>query len=318
MNQLSQGEQTLVALTAAAMAGAVAFGLLVYLTKRFNKNLERRLEHAVEPSVKRTDEERPRPGGLLGILVTLARRVRHIGFLGGLMARATTPARLRVAAKKLDAAGLRGQLEPRDLVEAQLVGAVGGFLLVTLAGGGLTPKNLLYGAVVGAVTWRLSMIPLTNATQRRQNRIRGALPKAADIMVVAVEAGLTLDKAMGLYCERFAGPLADELNRIQEDIRIGYRRGDAFRSAIARVDIEDLSRFLGAILLAERFGVPVAMVLRTQSNELKQLRSQRIRESSMKAPIKMLIPTVALIMPALFIILLGPMAIVMATGGLFQ
>jgi tight adherence protein C len=215
-------------------------------------------------------------------------------------------------------AGMRDRLDGRDLIQAQIVAGMGAFLLVLLLGGGLTIKNVGMSALVGAMAWRLSMVPVTNATQRRQSRIQGSLSKAADIMVVAVEAGLTLDKAIHLYCERFAGPLADELTRVQEDIRIGYRRGDAFRAAIQRVDIEDLSRFLGAILLAERFGVPVAMVLRNQSSELKQLRSQRIRESSMKAPIKMLIPTVALIMPALFIILLGPMAIVMATGGLFQ
>jgi tight adherence protein C len=238
--------------------------------------------------------------------------------LGRSLERLTTPARLRAAQHKLEMAGMRDRVDPRDLVQAQFVAGAGAFGLVLVLGGGLTARNLAMAAVVALVAWRLSIVPVTNATQRRQTRIRGSLPKAADIMVVAVEAGLTLDKAINLYCERFAGPLAEELTRVQEDIRIGYRRGDAFRAAIQRVDIEDLSRFLGAILLAERFGVPVAMVLRNQSNELKQLRSQRIRETSMKAPIKMLIPTVALIMPALFIILLGPMAIVMATGGLFQ
>jgi tight adherence protein C len=197
------------------------------------------------------------------------------------------------------------------------VGGVLGFSVVILAGGGFALQTLGFAVVVALVAWRLSMVPITNATQQRQARIRGALPKAADIMVVAVEAGLTLDKAMALYAERFHGPLSKEIRRAQEDIRIGLRRSEAFKGAIERVGVDDFSRFLGAITLAERFGVPVAMVLRNQSVELKGLRSQRIRENSMKAPIKMLIPTVALIMPALFIILLGPLAIVVATGGLF-
>jgi tight adherence protein C len=307
----------LLAATSAAIAGAAAFGTILFMLRRHNASIERRLTKATAASVRHKDVVKPRAGGLLGILVGIARRLRALGPLGIPLEKVTTKSRLRAANRKLEAAGLRDRLEPRDLVQAQIIGGVGGLALVMFAGGGFTPKNLLYGLLVGAIAWRLSMVPITNALQGRQSRIRGGLPKAADIMVVAVEAGLTLDKAMSLYTERFPGPLGDELVRVQEDIRIGYRRGDAFRAAITRVDIDDLSRFLGAILLAERFGVPVAMVLRNQSQELKQLRSQRIRENSMKAPIKMLIPTVALIMPALFIILLGPMAIVMATGGLF-
>jgi tight adherence protein C len=286
------------------------------MVRRSSTKLEDRLVTAVKPA-RREAASTARAGGLLGILITLARRVRGWPILSTVLNHLATPARLRAAHKKLEIAGMRETVDPRDLLDARIVGGLAGFVTVLVAGGGFTPKNFGYAALVGLVTWRLSMVPITNASQRRQSRIRGGLPKAADIMVVAVEAGLTLDKAIELYCERFAGPLADELHRVQEDIRIGYRRGDAFRAAIDRVAIDDLSRFLGAITLAERFGVPVAMVLRNQSGELKQLRSQRIRESSMKAPIKMLIPTVALIMPALFIILLGPIAIVMATGGLF-
>jgi tight adherence protein C len=313
---LEQGSPILLAATSAALAGAVAFGVVLVLLRRHNRSIERRLTKATATS-RVKEEVKPRASGLLGILVTIARRLRSLGPLGMPLEKMTTKSRLRAAHRKLEAAGLRDRLEPRDVVQAQIIGGIGGVLLVIVLGGGFTTKNLMYSLLIGAVAWRLSVVPITNAMQGRQSRIRGGLPKAADIMVVAVEAGLTLDKAMSLYTERFPGPLGDELIRVQEDIRIGYRRGDAFRAAISRVDIEDLSRFLGAILLAERFGVPVAMVLRNQSQELKQLRSQRIRESSMKAPIKMLIPTVALIMPALFIILLGPMAIVMATGGLF-
>ncbi|MFQ5459200.1 MAG: type II secretion system F family protein [Anaerolineae bacterium] len=310
-------EEILVAVAAASVAGAVAFAMFVYLGRRFNRRLEDRLVASVSDSRRSGDVVVRGAGGILGMSAALARRLGKIGPAGLILDALATPSRLKAAAVKIDRAGMRDQIAPRDLVDARIVGGIVGFLLVLVAGGGFHGRNVIYALVVGVVMWRLSMVPITNAIQRRQSRVRGALPKAADIMVVAVEAGLTLDKAMALYCDRFSGPLAEELTRIQEDIRIGFRRGDAFRAAIARVDIEDLSRFLGAILLAERFGVPVAMVLRNQSSELKQLRSQRIRENSMKAPIKMLIPTVMLIMPALFIILMGPLGITLATGGLF-
>jgi tight adherence protein C len=314
--ELQPMETYMIAAVAAAAGGAVAFGLLLFLVKRFNARLEDRLFKAVGVTRPAEDATPATVGGILGIFAKLARRLRG-GPVGVVLSLFITPQRLKAANRKLEQADMRDLLDPRDLLEARIVGGVVAAAVVLVAGGALTAQNVGFAALVGVVMWRLSMMPVTNATQKRQSRIRGALPKAADIFVVGVEAGLTLDKAVALYCERFRGPLARELLRAQEDIRIGLRRSEAFKAAIDRVGVDDFSRFLGAITLAERFGVPVAMVLRNQSNELKQLRSQRIRENSMKAPIKMLIPTVALIMPALFIILLGPIAIVMATGGLF-
>jgi len=311
-------ETVILAAIAAATGGAIAFAMLVYLTHRQNDRVVERLEAAVEPSIPHAlADTAPKVGGLLGILVRAARGARAVGPLGRLMDRLSPPGRLAAASRKLEAAGMRDILPPRDMLDAQIVGGLGGLLIMLLVGGGFTPRNMGLSLLVALVVYRLSVVPITNALQRRQAGIRGALPKAADILVVAVEAGMTLDKAIGLYSERFAGPLSEELRRVQEDIKIGHRRSEAFKMAMSRVDLDDLSRFLGAIMLAERFGVPVAMVLRDQSDELKQHRSQRIREASMKAPIKMLVPTVALILPALFVVLLGPIGIVMATGGLF-
>jgi len=86
---------------------------------------------------------------------------------------------------------------------------------------------------------------------------------------------------------------------------------------VNRVDVEDLRLLVNSILQAERFGVPMAEVLRNQSQELKIRREQYIREQSMKAPVKMLLPLVLLIMPALFCVLLGPIALKIMSGGLF-
>lgn len=307
----------LAAAAAALVGGAVSFILLLYIVQRVNKGMLVRLQKTVTATnplspVDVTSDV----GGILGILVRLARMVRAVGPLEQLMHRLTPAARRQILNQKLEAAGMRDLLSPQDLAEAQIVGTVGGFLVSYMALG-FTPKALVFAVVIGAVLGRLCLVPLTNAIQDRQARIRGALPKCADILVVAVEAGMTLDRALNLYTERFRGPLGDELRRIEEDMKIGHRRRDAFQAAIERVGLEDLSRFLSAVLLAERFGVPVAMVLRDQSEALKQQRTLRIREASMKAPIKMLIPTVALILPALLIILVGPLAVLMMGGGLF-
>lgn len=313
-------EQLLAVLIAAAAGGAVAFGVLVLIMGRINRHLLERLQGAlVATNPHAVIDVTSDVGGILGILVRLARMLRPIGPLATVMGRLTPATRRHKLHQKLEVAGMRDYLSPRDLSEAQIVGAVGGFVVMLLLGGGLTPKALGTAMLAAAVIYRLSLMPVTNGMQNRQARIRGALPKCADILVVAVEAGMTLDRAITLYTDRFKGPLSDELRRIGEDVKVGHRRRDAFRASMDRVNLEDLTRFLGAILLAERFGVPVAIVLRDQSDALKQRRTLRIREASMKAPIKMLIPTVSLILPALLIILLGPLVILMTSdGGMFK
>src|SRR5207245_1034324 len=106
------------------------------------------------------------------------------------MAPLVGPGRRAGANRKLEAAGMRERLDPRDLIEAQIVGGVLGFT-VTLVVVGATPVGLAQAAGVAIILYRLAAMPVTNAMQKRQALIRGALPKAADIFVVAVEAGMT-------------------------------------------------------------------------------------------------------------------------------
>jgi tight adherence protein C len=301
-----------------ALSGAVgAFCLAMLPAGRLRPRAFERLRRALDSLHSGVDLSPAAAPGLLGTLVRLSRLMERCGPFSWLLDRLMTPGRVDSTHKTLSASGLADKLTPRDLVGARLAGGLCGLAIVMAARGGVTAQSLLLGVAVSGIAARLSMMPVTNMRQTRQARIRGSLAKAVDILVVAVEAGLTLDKAIQLYQERFRGPLAEELRTVQEDIRVGHRRRDAFRNAMRRVDVDELTRLLNAILIAERFGVPVAMVLRGQSQELKTRRSQAIQEQSMKAPIKMLLPVVGLIMPALFIILLGPMAVVLATGGLF-
>jgi tight adherence protein C len=310
-------EHVMAALVAALMGGAIAFGILVLLINRANRGMLERLQSTISATNPHSPVDVTSDvSGVLGILVRVARLLRPVKPLNRLMQRMLSRTRRRQLHDKLEAAGMREWLTPDDLAEAQMIGAVGSFVLLVLIAGA-APKMLLLAGLVAALMYRLTLVPVTNLVQNRQERIRGCLPKCADILVVAVEAGMTLDRALQLYVERFANPLADELRRIQEDMKIGVRRRDAFQSAMDRVNLDDLTRFLSAVMLAERFGVPVAMVLRDQSEALKQQRVMRIREASMKAPIKMLVPTVALILPALLIILIGPLIVIMLHGGLF-
>lgn len=143
----------------------------------------------------------------------------------------------------------------------------------------------------------------------RQKAMQNALPDVLDQMTICVEAGLGFEAAMAKAGTSGEGPLADELVRTLQEMQVGVGRGEALRNLAARNDAKDLRHFTTAMLQAESYGIPVADVLRAQAAELRVKRRQRAEEHAMKIPVKIVFPLVFCILPALFIIILGPAAI---------
>ena len=94
-----------------------------------------------------------------------------------------------------------------------------------------------------------------------------------------------------------------------QEIKVGRNKRDALREMAKRLDIQDFTTFIGAIIQADQFGVGIAQVLRIQSEQIRLKRKQRAQERAMKVPVKMLIPMVVFIFPTLFVVLLGPVVI---------
>jgi tight adherence protein C len=109
--------------------------------------------------------------------------------------------------------------------------------------------------------------------------------------------------------EKYKGVLAEELSLVLQEVRMGKPRREALREMAERLAVDDLSNFVGSIIMAEQLGIGIGKVLRLQSKESRQKRRQRVEEMAMKAPVKMLIPMVMFIFPAVFIVLLGPAVI---------
>jgi tight adherence protein C len=109
--------------------------------------------------------------------------------------------------------------------------------------------------------------------------------------------------------EKKPGPLAEEFDRVLQEIKVGRNKKDALRDMAKRLDIQDFTTFVGAIVQADQFGVGIAQVLRIQSEQIRLKRKQRAQERAMKVPVKMLIPMVVFIFPTLFVVLLGPVVI---------
>lgn len=143
----------------------------------------------------------------------------------------------------------------------------------------------------------------------RQKLILNSLPDVIDLLTVSVEAGLGFDGALLKVVDKKPGPLASEFDKVLQEIKVGRQKKDALRDMAQRVDLQDLTTFVGAIVQADQFGVGIANVLRIQAEQMRQKRRQRAQEKAMKAPVKMLIPMVLFIFPTLFIVLLGPVVI---------
>ena len=148
-----------------------------------------------------------------------------------------------------------------------------------------------------------------NRRNARKLLIRNSVSDTIDQLNVMVRAGLGIDAALTRVTEYNSGPLADEFARALQEMRFGLTRNVALANLAERTDVNELRGFVAALSNADRLGVSVSQTLKVQAEDLRDRRRQSAEEQAMKLPVKILFPTVFCIMPALFIVLLGPAAI---------
>jgi tight adherence protein C len=189
--------------------------------------------------------------------------------------------------------------------------AVVGIVLATL-GIVSTPVALLSGAAAGIAGVIGPSFWLDWMKKRRQTLFRRALPDALDVLVICLEGGLSLSGAIRRVAGELRGPhpaLAAELNIVQREVQLGRSEGEAMRQFADRADLEEMRSLAAVIAQAERFGAGLVKALRVHAETLRTKRIQYAEEMAQKAATKMLIPTVLFILPAIFIVILGPAAI---------
>lgn len=180
------------------------------------------------------------------------------------------------------------------------------FIAVTrfLALGGMLRLAVL---VLGGLLLALGPDAMLNRkVAERQWQVKIKLPDMLDLLVISVEAGLGFEQALERTTHAVPGPLAEEFNRMLGETRAGSTRADAMRALEHRTNVPEMRSFVLAILQADTFGVSIGRVLRAQADEMRIKRRQAAQERAMKAPVKMLVPMVFCIFPALFVIVLGP------------
>jgi tight adherence protein C len=214
--------------------------------------------------------------------------------------------------RQLVLAGSPSGWDAERIVALKIIGAVagvvGGALLLALLSLPSWLEIVLFVALV-FFGYSLPSAQVSSMASKRQAAIRRQLPDVMDLLTISVEAGLGFDAALSQVVQNVPGPLADELGRVLQEMQIGVSRADAFRSLSERTDVAELRGFVLALIQADLFGVSIASVLRAQSRELRLKRRQRAEEISQKIPVKLLFPTIFLVLPALFIVILGPGAL---------
>lgn len=145
--------------------------------------------------------------------------------------------------------------------------------------------------------------------KRRQNKIRRGLPDALDLLVICLEAGLSLDQAVKRTAEelkRAYPALCDELGIVVLEQRAGRPRTDCWRHMAERTDVENVRNLVSVLVQSEQFGTSVAKTLRVHSENLRVQRIQKVEEKAAKTTVKLVFPLVLFIFPSLFLVVLGP------------
>lgn len=153
---------------------------------------------------------------------------------------------------------------------------------------------------------------VTLQARRRQKRIRRGLPDALDLLVICVESGLGLDQALTQTAKELevAHPdISVEFALVNLELRTGKRRAEALRNLAERTAVEELKKLVAVLIQADRFGTGVAQSLRTHADYMRVQARQKAEEQAAKVGVKLVFPIFFCILPTLFVVTVGPMAV---------
>ena len=226
--------------------------------------------------------------------------------VGQVMLKVNPRASTEGVAKKLMAAGMR-DTSANAFIARQGACAVGGFVGAFVLFGSMSPSGApVFALLFGVLGYIAPGFVLSGRVKRRQAAVAAELPDALDLLSVSVEAGMGFDGAVQKLTEHMEGPLIEEFELALAEIRIGEGRQEALKKLAERSSSQEMSSFVRALIQADQLGISLGRILRIQAADTRLKRQLLAEEKAMKAPIKMLFPTVLFIFPAMFIVVLGP------------
>ncbi|HYU26270.1 MAG TPA: type II secretion system F family protein, partial [Thermoanaerobaculia bacterium] len=219
-----------------------------------------------------------------------------------LMLRVNPKSTTEVAAGRLMAAGMR-KTSPTGFIASKGILAIGGAFAGLLIATATAPKfalPLLF--FLGVAGFAAPGLYVNSRAKRRQAAVAADLPDALDLLSVSVEAGLGFDGAVQKLTEHMDGPLIEEFDLALGEMRIGEGRQEALKKISDRSSSPEMASFVRAIIQADQLGISLGRILKVQAGDTRLKRQLLAEEKAMKAPIKMLFPTVVFIFPAMFLV----------------
>jgi tight adherence protein C len=207
---------------------------------------------------------------------------------------------------QLDLAGNPDRWNVDRIVAFKGLGLLVGAIIGLLFGSHHLMLAVLLVVVGGVIGFFMPDLLVYNAGTKRQDKIQKQLPDAMDMLTICVESGLGFDAALAQVARNSDGPLAAELARALQEMQIGKTRKEALRSIAARTSVPELRSFVSSLVQAGELGISVAGVLREAAREMRLRRRQRAEEAAQKVPVKILFPLMLCLLPALFIVIMGP------------
>jgi tight adherence protein C len=222
-------------------------------------------------------------------------------------------AEVSILKQRLTRAGFREESAVRFFYGTKIIFPLAFTILASVTGITAIGPIFVYPTCIGG-GFLLPDFWLGRKIKRRQSRIRRGLPDVLDLLVICVEAGLSLDHATvrtAKEMERLQPDLCDELGMVVLEQHAGRPRSEAWKSMAERTGEESVRNLVGMLVQVEQLGTSVARTLRVQSDTLRTKRVQHIEEMAAKTSVKLVFPLVFFIFPAVFLVALGPSAIMM-------
>jgi tight adherence protein C len=248
---------------------------------------------------------------------TLLTTIQETGLtIGGVVERfdAVIPkskAEVSITMKRLTRAGFRNESAVKLFYGSKVLIPIFLCAIALVSGLGKHSPLFVYGAALG-IGFIGPDFWLGRRIKSRQNKIRKGLPDVLDLLIICIEAGLSLDQATARAAQELAKAqpeMCEELTIVVLEQRAGRPRAEAWKHLADRTDLDCIRSLVSMLIQSEQLGTSIGKTLRTHSDTMRVQRVQSVEEAAAKLTIKLLFPLVLFIFPALFVVVLGPAAI---------
>lgn len=156
--------------------------------------------------------------------------------------------------------------------------------------------------------WFYPDLMLRSRILERQKQVKRAMPFIVDLLALSTEAGLDFVGAIGKVVEKARpSPIVEEFEQVLKEIKVGSSRAEALREMALRLDMPEISSFVAILISADQMGAPIGRTLRQQSDQIRTQRFSAAEKAGAAAAQKLVIPTVVFIIPAVFLLIFGPL-----------